>query len=108
MTKNIYYASNSHSSKFPKNTRSSFRCQIDPNEFGYFDHQNITAAIKSITFQNSYNNYEAKNERPNMILIQNFYSEKPLSQRNRYQKWFRLLYLSEWRENVWRRKKFYI
>ena len=78
MTKNIYYASNSHSSKFPKNTRSSFRCQIDPNEFGYFDHQNITAAIKSITFQNSYNNYEAKNERPNMILIQNFYSEKPL------------------------------
>ena len=78
MTKNIYYASNSHSLNFHQNTRSSFRCQIDRNEFDYFEHQNIAAAIKSVTFQNTYNNYEAKFGTPNMILIQNFIDDVPL------------------------------
>ena len=78
MTKNVFYASNSYSDKFLDNTRSSFKCQIDPNEFGYFKHTNISAAIKSITFQNSFNTYEAKNDSPNLILIQNFVNEEPL------------------------------
>ena len=78
MTKNIFYASNSYSAKFSNNTRSSFKCQIDPNEFSYFKHNNISAAIKSITFQNSFNTYEAKNDSPNLILIQNFVNEEPL------------------------------
>ena len=78
MTKNIFYASDSYSAKFLDNTRSSFKCQIDPNEFGYFEHNDISAAIKSITFQNSFNTYKAKNNSPNLILIQNFIDEKPL------------------------------
>ena len=78
MTKSIFYASNSYSAKFSNNTRSSFKCQIDPNEFDYFKHDDISAAIKSITFQNSFNTYKAKNDSPNLILIQNFINEEPL------------------------------
>ena len=63
MTKNIYYASNSHSLNFHQNTRSSFRCQIDRNEFDYFEHQNIAAAIKSVTFQKEDRNRNFKGKK---------------------------------------------
>ena len=74
MNKNVYYMSTSHADKFPKNSRSSFSCQIDSNEFHYFDHENISAAIKSVTFDNKFNTYEAKFGYPHMIIIQNHHN----------------------------------
>ena len=66
--------SSSHTDKFPKNSRSSFSCQIDDNEFHYFDHKNISAAIKSVTFDNKFNTYEPKFGHPNMVIIQNHHN----------------------------------
>lgn len=68
--KNIFYTSNSHGDIFPKNARSNFSCQIDENEFGYLQSENITAAIKSITFENKFNIIPAEYGKPSMILIQ--------------------------------------
>ena len=64
--------------KFPKNSRSSFRSQIDDNEFHYFEHKNISAAIKSVTFDNKFNTYEPKFGYPNMVIIQNHHDTDTL------------------------------
>ena len=74
MNKNVYFMSTSHTDKFPNNSRSSFSCQIDNNEFYYFDHKNISAAIKSVTFDNKFNTYDPKFGYPNMIIIQNHHN----------------------------------
>ena len=75
MNKNVYFTSTSHSDLFPKNSRSSFNCQIDENEFHYFDRNNISAAIKSITFDNNFNTYEPKFGHANMVIIQNHHNQ---------------------------------
>ena len=69
-TRNIFYTSNSHGNIFPKNARSNFSCQIDEHEFGYLQSENISAAIKSITFENKFNIISAEYGKPSIILIQ--------------------------------------
>ena len=51
-SKNIFFTSNSHSEIYPANTRSKFCSQIDQNKIDYIDKNNVTAAIKTITFEN--------------------------------------------------------
>ena len=74
MNKNVYFLSTSHTNQFPQNSRSSFTSRIDENEFHYFDHNNISAAIKSVTFDNKFNTYEPKFGEANMVIIQNHHS----------------------------------
>ena len=69
-TKSIFYSSNSHIDIFPKNNRCSFMSQIDHNELGYIRTDNITAAIKNITFENKFDLVSHGYGEPDMILIQ--------------------------------------
>ena len=69
-TKNIFYSSNSYSNIYPNNARSNFVTQIDENEFHYIKPNNISAAVKTITFENRFNSFRSDYGRPNLILIQ--------------------------------------
>ncbi len=71
-TRNIFYTSNSHSNIFPKNARSNFSCQIDVNEFSYLHPNNLSVAIKSITFENKFNTISNEYGKPHIILIQEY------------------------------------
>ena len=51
--KNIFYCSNAQGDIFPHNTRSKFNNYVDINHLNYLPTNNIEAAIKSITFDNT-------------------------------------------------------
>ena len=74
--KSIYYTSNSSSSKYPMNTRTSFVNQIDEHEFHYIDNKSIQVGLKGLTFENRYSTFTPKYGSPNMIIVQDNYGEK--------------------------------
>ena len=76
-SKSIYYTSNSFQNKYPGNCRSSFRSQIDEQEFYYINKSHFQIGVKEITFENKYNTFEAKYGIPNMIIVQDNYGQKP-------------------------------
>ena len=76
-SKSIYYTSNSFQNKYPGNCRSSFRSQIDEQEFYYINKSHVQIGVKEITFENKYNTFEAKYGIPNMIIVQDNYGQKP-------------------------------
>jgi len=69
-SKNIFFTSNSHSEIYPANTRSKFCSQIDQNKIDYIDKNNVTAAIKTITFENKFNALSNEYGKPSIIVIQ--------------------------------------
>ena len=78
--KSIYYTSNSSSSKYPMNTRTSFVNQIDEHEFHYIDNKSIHVGLKGITFENRYNTFTPKYGSPNMIIVQDNFGQKANTQ----------------------------
>ena len=74
--KSIYYTSNSSSSKYPMNTRTSFVNQIDEQEFHYIDNKSTQVGLKGITFDNRYNTFTPKYGTPNMIIVQDNFGQK--------------------------------
>ena len=74
--KSIYYTSNSFDSKFPTNSRSSFKNQIDEHEFHYIKNKNIQIGLKELTIENRYNTFETKYGSPHMIIVQNIHGQK--------------------------------
>ena len=78
--KSIYYTSNSSSSKYPMNTRTSFVNQIDEHEFHYIDNKSIHVGLKGITFENRYNTFTPEYGSPNMIIVQDNFGQKANTQ----------------------------
>ena len=78
--KSIYYTSNSSSSKYPMNTRTSFINQIDEHEFHYIDNKSIQVGLKGITFENKYNTFTPKYGKPDMIIVQDNFGQKANTQ----------------------------
>ena len=77
-SKNIFFTSNSHSEIYPANTRSKFCSQIDQNKIDYIDRNNVTAAIKTITFENKFNALSNEYGKPSIIVIQERVGEELL------------------------------
>lgn len=77
-SKNIFFTSNSHSEIFPANTRSKFCSQIDQNKIDYIDKNNVTTAIKTITFENKFNALSNEYGKPSIIVIQQIVGEELL------------------------------
>ena len=77
-SKNIFFTSNSHSEIYPANTRSKFCSQIDQNKIDYIDKNNVTAAIKTITFENKFNALSNEYGKPSIIVIQERVGEELL------------------------------
>ena len=74
-SKNIFFTSNSHSEIFPANTRRKFCSQIDQNKIDYIDKNNVTTAIKTITFENKFNALSNEYGKPSIIVIQQIVGE---------------------------------
>ena len=53
----IFYASNMQSVLFPSNSRSNFETYIHPRDLDYIPNSDIEVAIKSISFDNTYESY---------------------------------------------------
>ena len=53
MKKTIFYLSNSNSELFPSNSRSKFRTYLDIDKLNYLPDQDIEAALKSVTYDNT-------------------------------------------------------
>ena len=63
---------------FPNNSRANFITHFDKNELTSFDNkQEISAAVKSVTFENKFNLCSVEYGKPNFIIIQN-YQPNPL------------------------------
>ena len=75
MNKNIFYCSNAQQEIFPKNTRTNFHSYIDINHLHYIPDRNLTAAIKSITFDYKLDVIETETDKPHIILIQDVEDE---------------------------------
>ena len=56
MTKTIFFLSNSDSKLYPSNSRSKFDSYIDTEKLDYLPNENIEAAIKSVTYDNTRDN----------------------------------------------------
>ena len=66
----MFFTSNSHSKIYPANTQSKFCSQIDPKTIDYIERNNVTAAIKTITFENKFNALSNEYGKPSIIVIQ--------------------------------------
>ena len=89
MTANIYYSSTAFTNIFEDNSRSSFKADIDPSFFSHLSVGNLYAAVKSITFDNSYNAVIGKLKVPHFVIVEK--NTQPLNyevkwlKENRYQ-----------------------
>ena len=70
MNKNIFYVSTTSSDVYPNNSRSKFTTVIDKNELEYLPKGNISAAIKTVMYDNNYNIFEPNMFKPDMIIAQ--------------------------------------
>lgn len=75
MNKNIFFCSNTQPHIFPNNTRTSFHSYIDINHLDYIEDRNISAAIKSITFEHNLDVIEPSTVQPHIIIICNVNSD---------------------------------
>jgi len=69
-TNNIVYSSTSFGHIFDGNTRSSFKTNISPSLFKHLDRGNLYAAVKSITFDNTYNALIGQLKVPHFIVTE--------------------------------------
>lgn len=68
MTDSIYYTSNSFSSTYSKNNRSSFKINIEQSHLSHMRGENLYAAIKSITVDNTFETVIEKIDVPHLII----------------------------------------
>ena len=63
MSKNIFYVSNTQPELFPQNSRTKFDQYIDINELDYIKYNDLEVAVKSISFDTSFDRININNTR---------------------------------------------
>ena len=71
---NVYYCSSMQTDRFPENTRSKFKSNIDINHFKNISDRNIEVAVKSIMYDSSvsHKKFYYKPTKPDIVILKKY------------------------------------